>query len=62
MYQGAFMSTVIDSFDSDVTILAQRLRKCFELIQDYRSTRTLLHQLSDILTIAVLSGLAGGIG
>jgi predicted transposase YbfD/YdcC len=62
MYQGVFMSTVIDSLDSDVTILAQRLRDCFELIQDHRSTRTLLHQLSDILTIAVLSGLAGGIG
>ena len=56
------MSTVIDSLDSDITILAQRLHNCFELIQDHRSTRTLLHQLSDILTIAVLSGLAGGIG
>jgi hypothetical protein len=56
------MSTAIDFLDSDVTILAQRLRDCFELIQDHRSTRTLLHQLSDILTIAVLSGLAGGIG
>jgi hypothetical protein len=38
MYQGVFMSTVIDSFDSDVTILAQRLRNCFELIQDHRLT------------------------
>ncbi len=56
------MSTVIDSSDSDISILAQRLRNCFELIQDHRSTRTLLHQLSDILTIAVLSGLAGGNG
>jgi DDE_Tnp_1-associated len=50
------------SLDSDVAIFAQRLHDCFELIQDHRSTRTLLHQLSDILTIAVLSGLAGGIG
>lgn len=56
------MSTVIDSSDSDVTILAQRLHDCFALIQDHRSTRTLLHQLSDILTIAVLSGIAGGNG
>jgi hypothetical protein len=56
------MSTVIDSSDSDVTTLAQRLHDCFALIQDHRSTRTLLHQLSDILTIAVLSGIAGGNG
>ncbi len=52
----------IDSSDSDVTILAQRLHNCFAQIQDHRFTRTLLHQLSDILTIAVLAVIAGGNG
>jgi predicted transposase YbfD/YdcC len=52
----------IDASDLDVTVLAQSLHDCFSLIQDHRSTRTLLHQLSDILTIAVLAVIAGGNG
>lgn len=52
----------IDSSDSNVTDLAQSLHDCLALIEDHRSTRTLLHQLSDILTIAVLSVIAGGNG
>ena len=52
----------IDFSDSNVTDLAQSLHDCLALIQDHRSTRTLLHQLSDILTIAVLSVIAGGNG
>jgi predicted transposase YbfD/YdcC len=52
----------IDSSDLNVTDLAQSLHDCLALIQDHRSTRTLLHQLSDILTIAVLSVIAGGNG
>ena len=52
----------IESSDSNVTDLAQSLHDCLALIQDHRSTRTLLHQLSDILTIAVLSVIAGGNG
>jgi predicted transposase YbfD/YdcC len=58
----AFPEPTIDSSDSDVTLLAQRLHDCFSLIQDHRSTRTLLHQLSDILTISVLAVIAGGNG
>jgi DDE_Tnp_1-associated len=52
----------IDASDSDVTSLANRLKDGFSSIQDHRSKRTLLHQLSDILTIAVLSVIAGGNG
>jgi DDE_Tnp_1-associated len=52
----------IDSVDSNVTHLAQSLHDYLALIQDRRSTRTLLHQLSDILTIAILSVIAGGNG
>ena len=52
----------LNSSDSDVTILATRLKDCFSSIQDRRSKRTLLHQLSDLLTIAVLSVIAGGNG
>jgi predicted transposase YbfD/YdcC len=52
----------IDSSDSNVTDIAQSLHDCLALIQDQRSKRTLLHQLSDILTIAVLSVIAGGNG
>jgi DDE_Tnp_1-associated len=52
----------IDSSDLAVTDLAQSLNNCFALIQDHRSKRTLLHQLPDILTIAVLSVIAGGNG
>jgi predicted transposase YbfD/YdcC len=42
--------------------LSERLRDCFATIVDPRVERTRLHQLSDILTIAVLSVLAGGQG
>jgi predicted transposase YbfD/YdcC len=52
----------IDSSDLAVTDLAQSLNNCFVLIQDRRSKRTLLHQLPDVLTIAVLSVIAGGNG
>jgi predicted transposase YbfD/YdcC len=52
----------IDSSDASATVLAQSLHDCFSLIQDHRSTRTLLHQLSDILTIAVLAVIAGSNG
>jgi DDE_Tnp_1-associated len=52
----------IDYSDSNVTDLAQSLHDCLTLIQDHRATRTLLHQLSDVLTIAVLSVIAGGNG
>jgi DDE_Tnp_1-associated len=54
--------STIDSSDSNVTDIAQSLHDCLALIQDHRSKRTLLHQLSDILTIAVLSVIAGGNG
>ena len=50
----------IESSDSNVTDLAQSLHNCLELIQDHRSKRTLLYQLSDIFTIAVLPVIAGG--
>jgi predicted transposase YbfD/YdcC len=46
----------------DATVLSQRLKDCFESIDDPRVERTRLHQLSDILTIAVLSVIAGGNG
>ena len=49
----ATAQATINSSDSDVTDLAQSLHNCLALIQDHRSTRTLRHQLSDILTIAV---------
>lgn len=42
--------------------MSQRLKDCFERIDDPRVERTRLHQLSDILTIAVLSVIAGGNG
>jgi predicted transposase YbfD/YdcC len=57
---------VIDSqivaFPTDTASLCQRLQDCFKAIEDPRASRTLLHQLSDILTIAILSVLAGGQG
>lgn len=56
------VQATIDSSDSDVTDLAQSLHDCLALIQDHRSTRTRLHQLPDLLTIAVLSVIAGGNG
>jgi predicted transposase YbfD/YdcC len=52
----------IDSSESNVTDIAQSIHDCLALIQDHRSKRTLLHRLSDILTIAVLSVIAGGNG
>lgn len=42
--------------------LRQRLQDCFELIKDPRVERTRTHQLTDILTIAILSTIAGGKG
>jgi hypothetical protein len=42
--------------------LSERLRDCFATIVDPRVARTRLHQLNDILTIAILSVLAGGQG
>ena len=42
--------------------LRQRLQDCFELIKDPRVERTRTHQLTDILTIAILSTIAGGQG
>jgi DDE_Tnp_1-associated len=54
--------STIDSSDSNVIDLARSLHDCLALIQDHCSTITLLHQLSDILTIAVLSVIAGGNG
>jgi predicted transposase YbfD/YdcC len=46
----------------DASTLRQRLQDCFATIKDPRSERTQLHQLSDILTIAILSTIAGGQG
>ena len=46
----------------DATTLSQRLKDCLASIEDPRVERTRLHQLSDILTIAVLSVIAGGNG
>jgi len=42
--------------------LSQRLHDCLATIADPRVERTRLHQLSDILTIAILSVIAGGNG
>jgi predicted transposase YbfD/YdcC len=42
--------------------LSHRLKDCFASIQDPRVERTRLHQLPDILTIAILSVIAGGKG
>ena len=42
--------------------LSQRLKECFAAIEDPRVERTRLHQLCDILTIAILSMLSGGKG
>jgi predicted transposase YbfD/YdcC len=46
----------------DAPTLRQRIQDCFAIIQDPRRERTQLHQLSDILTIAILSTIAGGQG
>jgi len=42
--------------------LSQRLKDCLASIQDPRVERTRLHQLCDILTIAILAVVAGGNG
>lgn len=42
--------------------LSQRLQNCFAELKDPRVERTRLHQLGDILIIAILSVLAGGQG
>ena len=42
--------------------LSQRLQDCFKSIQDPRVERRRVHQLYDILTIAILSTIAGGEG
>ena len=42
--------------------LSQCLNDCFASLQDPRVERTRLHQLSDILTIAILTVLSGGNG
>ncbi len=44
------------------TALSDRLQACFASLEDPRVERTRLHLLSDILTIAILSVLAGGQG
>jgi predicted transposase YbfD/YdcC len=46
----------------EASTLTQRLQDCFASIEDPRVKRTRLHQLSDILTIAILSVIAGGKG
>lgn len=46
----------------DAQTLSQRLNDCFASIEDPRVKRTRLHQLGDILTIAILSVIAGGNG
>jgi predicted transposase YbfD/YdcC len=54
--------TVERSILLDAPLLRQRIQDCFATLQDPRSERTQLHQLSDILTIAILSTIAGGQG
>jgi len=56
-----FCSTGEPSEDS-LIVLSQRLNDCFASLQDPRVERTRLHQLSDILTIAILAVLSGGNG
>ncbi len=46
----------------DAAALSQRLKDCFATIKDPRVERSQLHELSDILTIAILSVIAGGNG
>lgn len=46
----------------DAQVLGQRLQSCFAAIEDPRVDRTRAHQLGDILTIAILSTIAGGQG
>lgn len=46
----------------DTVLLGQRLKACFENLDDPRVERGQLHQLSDIVVIAILSVIAGGSG
>jgi hypothetical protein len=46
----------------EASALSQRLKDCFASIKDPRVERTRLHQLGDILTIAILAVLSGGNG
>lgn len=46
----------------EASALSQRLKDCFACLKDPRVERTRLHQLGDILTIAILAVLAGGNG
>jgi hypothetical protein len=46
----------------DAKVFGKRLQECFAAIEDPRVERTRAHQLSDILTIAILSTIAGGQG
>ena len=46
----------------EAAALSQLLQACLNGIKDPRVPRTRLHQLSDILTIAILAVLAGGNG
>jgi predicted transposase YbfD/YdcC len=46
----------------DAAGLSQRLKECFSSLEDPRVERTQLHLLSDIVTIAILSTIAGGGG
>jgi predicted transposase YbfD/YdcC len=55
-------STAERSILLDAPTLRQRIQDCFASISDPRLERTQLHQLSDILTIAILSTIAGGQG
>jgi predicted transposase YbfD/YdcC len=46
----------------EATLFSQKLKACFSDIQDPRVERRRLHQLTDILIIAILSVIAGGNG
>ena len=45
-----------------VAAISQRLKDCFASLKDPRVERSQLHQLCDILAIAILSMIAGGMG
>ncbi|MGI0493179.1 transposase family protein, partial [Alkalinema pantanalense CENA528] len=44
------------------SVLSERLRESFATLKDPRVERTRLHLLSDVVTIAILSVVAGGEG
>ena len=46
----------------DVAAISQRLKDCFASLKDPRVERSQLHELCDILAIAILSMIAGGMG